>query len=85
MRSGAGLQAQPHAGGGGSGDGDGHGSHEAGVAGAGGAGQLDGARGIDGEDETAVGERPGQAGCGFGVLAAVGVGGQDVPDRRAQA
>lgn len=55
VRGGAGLEAEPSARGGGFGDGDGDGGHEVGVAGAGGAGQLDCARGIDGDDETAVG------------------------------
>ena len=82
---GAGLETGPPAGDGGSGDGDGDGGHQVRVAGAGGAGQPDRARGIDGEDETAVGERPGQAGGGLGVLAAAGVRGQDIPDRIAQA
>jgi hypothetical protein len=46
---------------------------------------LDRARGIDGEDEPAVGQRSGQPGRGFGVLATVGAGGEDIPDRLAQA
>jgi len=78
LRVGAGLETGPPAGDGGSGDGDGDGGHQVWVAGAGGAGQPDRARGIDGEDETAVGERPGQAGGGIGVLAAAGVRGQDI-------
>ena len=85
MRRGARLEAEPRAGGGGSGDGDGDDGHQVGVAGPGRAGQLDRARGIDGEDEAPVGQRPGQAGGGGGVLAAGGMGGQDVPHRLAQA
>jgi aryl-alcohol dehydrogenase-like predicted oxidoreductase len=79
------CQVQPGAGGGGSGDRDGEGSHHVGVAGPCGAGQLNRTGGIDGEDETTIGERSGQPGRGFAVHATVGVGGEDIPHRPAQA
>ncbi len=56
LRDGARLEAGPRARGGGSGDGDGDVGHQVGVAGPGRAGQLDRARGIDGEDEAPVGQ-----------------------------
>ena len=55
MRGGTGSETEPCACGGGIGDGAGDGSHQAGVAGPGGAGQLDRTGGTDGNDQTPVG------------------------------
>jgi hypothetical protein len=68
VRGGTGSETEPCACGGGIGDGAGDGSHQAGVAGPGGAGQLDRTGGTDGNDQTPVGERLRQAGRGVGVL-----------------
>src|SRR5580700_5149431 len=81
---GAGLEPEPRAGGGGVRDGDRHDGHQAGIAGPGRAGQPDGARRVYGDDDAAVRERPGQALRGRGVLVAVGVGREDIPERLAQ-